>query len=180
MYGFVNGVRVEEHAGDDEVLELWRKAGYPLGNHTWSHMNLNEHTAAEWEADAVRNEPLLEKHMAGKDWYWLRYPYLAEGNTPEKTAEVRTFLAGRGYRIAGVTMSFADYLFNEPYARCMAKKDSAAVSQLEAGYLKAAKEELADRQGDVAGRVGAECAAGAADACGCAGCADAAAAAGHV
>ena len=146
VYGFVNGVRVEEHAADETVLDVWRQAGYPLGNHTWSHMNLNEHTAAEWEADLLRNEPLLQKHMDGENWHWLRYPYLAEGNTPEKTAEVRTFLAGHGYRIAGVTMSFADYLFNEPYVRCVVKKDDAAVAALEAGYLKAAADDLSDRK----------------------------------
>ena len=35
-------------------------------------------------------------------------------------------------------MSFADYLYNEPYARCVAKNDSAGVAQLEASYLAAA------------------------------------------
>jgi hypothetical protein len=36
-------------------------------------------------------------------------------------------------------MSFGDYLFNDPYARCVAKKDTAAIAQLEASYLAAAE-----------------------------------------
>jgi hypothetical protein len=51
-------------------------------------------------------------------------------------------LKAHGYRIASVTMSFGDYAWNEPYARCMAKGDAAAVAVLEASYLKAAKDSL--------------------------------------
>jgi peptidoglycan/xylan/chitin deacetylase (PgdA/CDA1 family) len=142
VYGFVNAVRMQEQPDTVQVLEAWRAAGFPLGNHTWSHMNLNEHTAAEWEADTLRGEPALEQQMPHGDWHWLRFPYLAEGNTPAKQAEIRAFLLQHGYKIAGVTMSFADYSFNDPYARCMAKGDTAAVAQLEAAYLQAAADNI--------------------------------------
>ena len=140
-FGFVNGVGVEKQPGDEEVLRLWRAAGNPLGNHTWSHMNLADHTAEEWEADASHNEAILEKHMAGADWHWLRYPNLSEGNTPEKRDAVRSFLAEHKYRIAGVTMSFGDYLWNEPYARCVAQGNQQAIHTLEESYLQAALED---------------------------------------
>lgn len=146
VYGFINGVRQQENPSDASVLDLWRRFGYPLGNHTWSHMNLNDHTAAEWEADLLKNEQTLAPLMNNADWHWVRFPYLSEGNTPEKTAEVRTFLAAHDYRIAGVTMSFGDYLFNEPYARCLARSDSAAVTQLEDLFLEASKNDLLDRR----------------------------------
>jgi peptidoglycan-N-acetylglucosamine deacetylase len=141
-YGFVNGQWLEQHPADFAALHAWRAAGNPLGNHTWSHMNLNQHTLEEFEADASRNEPLLEKWMKDADWHWFRFPFLAEGDTPEKRAGVRAFLAQRGYKIAGVTMSFADYLWNEPYARCRAKGDSNAVTLLESSYLAAADENI--------------------------------------
>lgn len=142
VYGFINGVQEEREPDSVGVLSLWRAAGHPLANHTWTHMNLNTNSLADWEADLVRNEPLLEKHMAGQDWRWVRYPFLSEGETPEKHAAARKALKARGYRIAGVTMSFGDYAWNEPYARCMAKGDAAAVAVLEASYLKAAKDSL--------------------------------------
>lgn len=44
---------------------------------------------------------------------WLRFPFLAEGDTAEKREAARKFLAQHRYEIAGVKMSFADYLFNE-------------------------------------------------------------------
>ena len=143
VWGFVNGVQEEREPDSVGVLSLWRAAGHPLGNHTWSHMNLNDNPVEAWEADLTRNEPLLEKQMAGKDWRWLRYPFLAEGeHTPGKHAQVRKLLKAKGYRIASVTMSFGDYAWNEPYARCVAKGDTAAVAAMEASYLKAAKDAL--------------------------------------
>lgn len=140
-YGFVNGVRIEEQPGNQEVLTLWRAAGNPLGNHTWSHMNLADHSVEAWKADTLRNEPVLQSAMGDKDWHWLRYPNLSEGSTPEKRDSVRAFLAGHHYRIAGVTMSFGDYLWNEPYARCMAQDNQEAVRTLEETYLQAAADE---------------------------------------
>ncbi|TCS16636.1 polysaccharide deacetylase family protein [Caulobacter sp. BK020] len=142
VYGFVNGVGEEREPDSVGVLSLWRAAGHPLGNHTWSHMGLNTNSLADWEADLVRNEPLLQRQMGREDWHWLRYPFLSEGETPEKHVAARKLLKAHGYRIASVTMSFGDYAWNEPYARCMAKGDAAAVASLEDSYLKAAKDSL--------------------------------------
>ena len=143
VYGFVNGARVEEKPADASVLEAWRAAGNPLGNHTWSHMNLNQHTIEEFEAEIERNEPMLQQYMQNGEWHWFRFPYLAEGDTPTKHAAVRTVLARRGYKIAAVTMSFGDYMWNEPYARCKDKGDEKAVAMLKATYLAAADDSIA-------------------------------------
>lgn len=145
-YGFVNGIRTEEEPLSTPVLKEWRDGGLPLGNHTWSHMNLNERSAADWEADLLKNEPILKEYKGNADWRWIRFPYLAEGDTAEKRDAVRKFLGEHGYKIAGVTMSFGDYMYNEPYARCVAKKDTAAIAELEKSYLDAAEADLSFRR----------------------------------
>jgi lysophospholipase L1-like esterase/peptidoglycan/xylan/chitin deacetylase (PgdA/CDA1 family) len=142
-YGFMNGVHIEEQPADIDVLRAWRAAGNALGNHTWSHINLNQHTAEEFKNDFTRNETLLKEQMGDQDWRWLRYPYLAEGDTPEKRAAIRKFLAERGYKIAGVTMSFGDYMWTDPYARCSAKGDVKAIVELRFAFLSAAAENAA-------------------------------------
>ncbi|HXC54777.1 MAG TPA: polysaccharide deacetylase family protein [Rhizomicrobium sp.] len=143
VYGFVNGIRLVDDPASAPVLALWRDAGFPLGNHTWSHMNLNQHAEADWEADTLKNEATLAPLMANGDWRWLRYPFLAEGDTPQKRDAARAFLAAHRYRIAAVTLSFDDYLWNEPYARCIAAQDAAAIALLETAYLGAAETDLA-------------------------------------
>jgi len=141
-YGFVNAQAITNDPTLIQVLEAWRAAHFPLGNHTYSHMNLNSNSLEDWEADLLKDEPVLEKEMHTEDYHWLRYPNLAEGNTPEKKLAARAFLKQHGYKIAGVTASFSDYAYNAPYARCVTAGDQAAIKQLEDSYLQAAADNL--------------------------------------
>jgi len=141
-YGFVNGASVELEPGNAAVLQAWRAAGNPLANHAWSHMNLNQHSLNEFEQDVVRDEPLLASLMRNEDWHWFRFPFLAEGDTSEKERGFREFLRKHRYKIAAVTMSFGDYLWNEPYARCKAQNNTAAITPLQNGYLDAASNSI--------------------------------------
>ena len=85
VYGFVNGIHTEDEPLSTPMLKEWRDAGLPLGNHTWSHINLNQQSLADWEADTLKNEAVLKSYMGNEDWHWLRYPNLAEGDTPAET-----------------------------------------------------------------------------------------------
>ena len=143
VYGFVNGIRLEDDPKSAPVLKLWRDAGFPLGNHTYSHVNLSDEPLSAWETDLLKNEATLAPLMEGADWHWLRYPYLAEGNTVLKHDKARAFLAAHGYRIAPVSLSFDDYLWNGPYARCVARNNKAAIAQMEAAWIAAAGSSLA-------------------------------------
>lgn len=140
VYGFVNGMAAVREPAAAAALDAWRKAGLPLGNHGWSHFNLDAMSADDYVADIVRDEPLLTGLMGKRDWHWYRFPYLAEGADPATRLAVRQALAARGYRIAAVTMNFADYAWNAPYARCVAAGDKAAIGELETSYLTAASE----------------------------------------
>lgn len=140
VYGFINAVGVSSTPKEEVVLKAWRAAGQPLGNHTWSHPSLEAVSAGAFEQEIAKNEPMLKKYMDGQDWHWFRYPFLYEGETLEKRRAVRGWLAGHGYRIAEVNMDFGDYLWNDPYARCSAKGDKAAITRLHDSYLATADE----------------------------------------
>ncbi|HEY6621647.1 MAG TPA: polysaccharide deacetylase family protein [Steroidobacteraceae bacterium] len=135
VYGFINGGRGAEDPDSLSFLQAWRKAGQPLGNHTWAHLDLNKESPEEFGAEVLRNEPLLKRLMGKEDWHWLRFPFLHEGDTLEKRRAVRAWLFAHRYKIAEVSMDFEDYLWNEPYARCMAKHDEASIQQLHDSYL---------------------------------------------
>jgi peptidoglycan/xylan/chitin deacetylase (PgdA/CDA1 family) len=142
VYGFVNAVQLEHEPASEPVLQMWRDAGFPLGNHTWSHLNLDTTSAEAFEAEVARNEPVLQRLAGDTDWHWLRYPNLVEGRDPAKRLAVRSYLTKQGYRIAAVTMSFGDYAWNEPFARCAAKGDDATIAEMERRYLEAAKDQI--------------------------------------
>jgi peptidoglycan/xylan/chitin deacetylase (PgdA/CDA1 family) len=141
-YGFVNAVHVQYDPGTVDVLGTWRASGNLLGNHTWSHLSLDKVSLPDFEGDLQRDEPILDLLMSGQDWHWLRYPYLAEGDTVPKRMGIRVFLVQHGYKIATVTMNFDDYDWNGPYARCMEKHDAKSVHWLETSYLQAADENI--------------------------------------
>jgi peptidoglycan/xylan/chitin deacetylase (PgdA/CDA1 family) len=140
VYGFFNGEKIEKEPATESVLKAWRDAGQPLGNHSWAHIDINDLSAAAFEAEIAKNEPLLEKYMQGEDWHWFRYPYLHEGDTLKKRRAVRAWLEQHGYRVAQVNMDFEDYLWNAPYARCVAKHDDAAIAKLHDSYLATAEQ----------------------------------------
>ncbi len=137
--GFVNGGQIDRAPAVAPVLDIWVAAGLPLGNHGWNHANVNTLSLADNEAEISRNEALLARTDPHGDWHWFRFPFLAEGDDPAMRLAIRAVLKQRGYRIAAVTMSFADYAYNEPYARCMARGDTAMVARLERQWLAAAR-----------------------------------------
>lgn len=139
-YAFVNGRWTETDPATIEALKVWRRAGVPLGNHSWSHADANALDPAAYEEEIARNEPLLKTLMGREDWHWFRYPYLSEGEDPAKRAAVRAILARRGYRVADVTMDFSDWQWTAPYARCRSLGDEAAIAELERLYLDSARE----------------------------------------
>ena len=135
VYGFINAQKVEKEPGTKSVLTMWRAANEPLGNHTWAHLDLEDQTSEQFEAEIEKNEPMLKELMPNEDWRWFRYPYLHEGETVEKRRAVRAWLAAHDYKIAQINMDFDDYLWNDPYARCSAKHDDAAIAKLHDSYL---------------------------------------------
>lgn len=140
VYGFVNGFRLIGYPYQIEILKDWHNAGEPLGSHTFSHLSLDVVSASRFEEDIAANEPVLEKVDPNGNWHWFRYPFLDEGDTLAKRRDVRAYLQQHGYKVAEVTMDFEDYLWNDPYARCMEKHDTASVAYLETSYLATADE----------------------------------------
>jgi lysophospholipase L1-like esterase len=138
--GFVNGVQTEREPASTPVLKLWRDAGFPLGNHGWSHANLDQISDAQFAEELAKNEPLLQSLMGTADWHWFRYPFLAEGGAdPARRARIRKLLADKGYKVAPVTMGFDDWAYNDAYARCVAKGDSATIARMETAWLEGAE-----------------------------------------
>jgi peptidoglycan-N-acetylglucosamine deacetylase len=129
--GFANGIYAAGDADAERALQRWSEAGFELGNHGYSHLSANQLDVAAFLADVARNEPLLPAPF-GKGRYF-RFPYLERGGTPERRAALRRALHAQGYRIADVSIDFADWAFTGAYARCA--DDEKALSALREAYL---------------------------------------------
>jgi peptidoglycan/xylan/chitin deacetylase (PgdA/CDA1 family) len=143
-WGFVNANGIKQDGDGAAALELWRHAGYPLGNHAYSHMGLSQAASLDaWEADVRATEPELKKYMAGKDWHVLRFPFLDAGGSGARHDDAQAWLKANGYRIAEVTMGFDDWAYTDTYARCVEKGDTAAIESMKASYYRRVDQQLA-------------------------------------
>src|SRR5947209_18056380 len=118
--GFVNESRLYRRGEMDartDLLRAWLDAGFELGNHTFSHINLQRATLAEYEEDLVRGETVTRMLLAerGRRLRYFRHPFLFTGETPEYKKGLADFLAARGYTVAPVTVDDNDYVFADVY-----------------------------------------------------------------
>jgi peptidoglycan-N-acetylglucosamine deacetylase len=143
VHGFVNGGQVYDNPELEKILLAWRKGGFLLGNHTFSHLDLNRVGADDFVADIERNESLLARLSPPWSARYFRYPYLHQGDTAEKQSTVRRWLASRGYGIAPVTVYVEHWEWSDAHARCVARQDEPAIRQVKDTYLEASKARLA-------------------------------------
>jgi peptidoglycan/xylan/chitin deacetylase (PgdA/CDA1 family) len=137
--GFVIQKRVEDIglARGTEILGDWIKHGLDLGNHTYSHPDINQLSIEQIEEEIVKGEaafaPLMKQ--AGKQPAFFRFPNNHTGDTREKHDAVAAFLTLRGYSVATCTIDTSDYLFNNAYLLMLAKGDDASARKLRQEYL---------------------------------------------
>ena len=131
------------------VLERWLDAGFDLANHSYSHPSLNRVPLWQFGDEVMKGEvimrPLVERR--GRKFEWFRYPFLHSGMSEEIHQGIMDFLAQRGYRVAPVTVDYADYTFAGVFrnqlrggnAEVAAKIKDAYLNQVDVGFEYAEK-----------------------------------------
>jgi peptidoglycan/xylan/chitin deacetylase (PgdA/CDA1 family) len=139
--GFVNESRLYREGNlvpaRVELLRNWLRAGFELGNHTYSHVSLNRVTLEVFTANLLQGEtvtrPLAQE--AGRSLRWFRHPYLHQGKTMDVRAAFGDFLSAHGYRVAPVTVNNSEWVFAVAYARALAQGNAKAAQQTAEAYL---------------------------------------------
>src|SRR5688572_29772158 len=119
------------------VVEQWLNAGFELGNHTYSHLSASKVPVDQFQDDVVKGEVItratLERY--GRQLVWLRYPYLHSGATAETHQAIVDFLEKRKYRVAPVTVDYADYTFAGAYTRELRRGNIEVAERIKQAYL---------------------------------------------
>jgi peptidoglycan/xylan/chitin deacetylase (PgdA/CDA1 family) len=138
VIGFVNEGRCFlTDAEFRKLLALWLEGKGTLGNHTYSHLDLNRASVAAFEQDLLKGERLTRELMRehGQDLRYLRHPFLHVGLTPEKRRDAEKMLRSRGYTVAPVTLDNSDYLFAAVYADALRRADPRMAGRVRDAYL---------------------------------------------
>ena len=77
--------------------------------------------------------PLVERR--GRKLEWFRYPFLHSGTTEEVHQAIMDFLARRGYRVAPVTVDYADYTFAGVFRNQRMAGDEEVAERIKRAYL---------------------------------------------
>lgn len=140
VVGFVNEKKLFKVGEADErikALQMWLDSGFELGNHTFSHMSLNQNELKDWEDDVVQGESVLRILLAPHKMKlrYFRHPYLDTGRDLATRRKAEEFLTQRGYRIAPVTLDGWDWAFAGIYEDAKARNDSDLQQKIVKDYL---------------------------------------------
>jgi peptidoglycan/xylan/chitin deacetylase (PgdA/CDA1 family) len=139
----VTGFVIQKHVeslgplAGTRILKEWISQGFDLGNHTYSHPDINDLSPEEMEVEIARGESGFGQLMreVGKKPEFFRFPMNHTGDTKAKHDVIATFLSQRGYQLATCTIDNSDYLFNDAYVRMLATHDDRAAQNLRLEYL---------------------------------------------
>jgi peptidoglycan/xylan/chitin deacetylase (PgdA/CDA1 family) len=118
-----------------ELLARWRAAGHGIGNHTFSHRDLNAVELDWYTADIGRNQRLLDPLLVPGEPRWFRPPLLHSGDSPSKKAGLRAYLDHHGYRMAPLTVDNQEWIFADVYVRAKAAGDTAVMRRVAGAYV---------------------------------------------
>ena len=138
--GFVNERKLYRRGEMDartDLLRAWLDAGLELGNHTFSHINLQRSPLEEYKDDVLRGETVTRMLLTerGMKLRYFRHPFLFTGTTPEYKRGLADFLAARGYTVAPVTIDNGDYIFADVYFKAKKRDDDATAKRVADAYV---------------------------------------------
>jgi peptidoglycan/xylan/chitin deacetylase (PgdA/CDA1 family) len=119
------------------VLDQWLTAGFELGSHTYSHLSASNVPVDQFQDDVVKGEVITRATLErrGQQLVWLRYPYLHSGATAETHQAIVDFLDHRKYRVAPVTVDYADYTFAGAYTRELRRGNIEVADKIKQAYF---------------------------------------------
>jgi peptidoglycan/xylan/chitin deacetylase (PgdA/CDA1 family) len=119
------------------LLERWLNAGLELGNHSFSHFDLNRTPPEQYQQDILRGARTTARLLSdrGKELRYFRYPFLHTGGDPESKRAVESFLTEQSYTNAPVTIDNQEWIFAAVYARAKDRGDAATAKKVSDAYI---------------------------------------------
>ncbi len=138
--GFVNEQKLYRPGEMDKrvtLLQMWLDAGLELGNHTFSHVYIDQVPFSKYQEEVIRGETITRMLLdrQGRKLRYFRHTQLRTGPTPEYKESLDRFLADRGYTIAPVTIDNQDFIFADIYSRAKARGDRETMKRVGAAYV---------------------------------------------
>jgi peptidoglycan/xylan/chitin deacetylase (PgdA/CDA1 family) len=135
---FVDGAGPGDVDGRIGLLRMWLDAGLELGNHTYSHRDLNTMPLDQFQADVLRGETVTRGLLKekGQRPRYFRHPFLHVGSDLKVRRAFEAFLSNHGYTVAPVTIDNDEFVYAAAYARALRRGDTAVAGRIADDYLR--------------------------------------------
>jgi len=135
---FVEGGGPGDVDGRTGLLRMWLDAGLELGNHTYSHRDLNTMPLDQFQADVLRGETVIRGLLKGRaqKLRYFRHPFLHVGSDLTVRRAFEVFLSSHGYTVAPVTVDNDEFVYAAAYAGALRRGDTADAVRIAADYLR--------------------------------------------
>lgn len=130
---FANSGRIDREGADR--LRAYARAGHLIANHSATHPHLRSLEADAYLADIADADRVLRDYPNFRPWY--RFPFLDEGDTPEKRDAVRIGLERMNYRQGYVTIDTYDWYIDNQVQQALRRGASLDMEALGALYVEA-------------------------------------------
>jgi peptidoglycan/xylan/chitin deacetylase (PgdA/CDA1 family) len=120
-----------------KILRMWIRPGFDLGNHMYSHPDVNSLSIEQVEAEITQGETTIKPLLVSvsRRPEFLRFPYNHTGDSKEKHDTIAAFMSAHGYRLAPCTIDNTDYEFNQTYVLALARRDQQAAARIRTAYI---------------------------------------------
>ncbi|WP_337043843.1 polysaccharide deacetylase family protein [Emticicia sp. 17c] len=110
------------------VLSSWNNAGHLIANHTFTHPSFSSKnvTLEGFKKELLQNDSIIKAYSNYTRYF--RFPYLKEGNTPEKIDGFRAFMQQQGYKNGHVTIDASDWYINNRLIARLTQNPKADIS----------------------------------------------------
>ena len=117
------------------LLKSWNDRGHKIANHTITHPNYNNEkvTFEDFRLELLRNDTLIRQYSNYIPMF--RFPYLKEGNTPDKVTYFRNFMKEQNYRNGYVTIDASDWYVDSRLVKRLKENPDADLEGFRRFYL---------------------------------------------
>ena len=114
-------------------LKSYSDAGHIIANHTHTHPDLNKMSLHDYIAEIEQAHKALASYPTFKSWF--RFPYLREGDTPEKRDGMRVWFEQNDYLNAYITLNNYDWYIESLFQNAIKNHQQVDFEALEHFYV---------------------------------------------
>ena len=117
------------------LARAWGEAGQLIANHTVTHLDLNAKDTGlkQYQEEISACDSVIRALPGFRPWF--RFPFLREGDTPEKRDGMRSFLKEHGLRDAYVSLDTSDWRLNAALEEALKAQPDANLAPFRSVYL---------------------------------------------